>query len=167
MRQSCSGAVFSQEPSVHLQPTFSPAFHQSLEAGGFQSSYRRWTSSCFSPFIPLPLRPAFNFVFKHRSSLFVRSTGGFFFCFFFNPHGEIVIFLHGSLPCLLSLSSTVSFLPAQMMEFAQPLPPCVSHQHPSQQYAGMTSLLCFAITHSTSVIERICTERARTTDDFP
>uniref|UniRef100_H3CYD3 R3H domain containing 1 n=1 Tax=Tetraodon nigroviridis TaxID=99883 RepID=H3CYD3_TETNG len=36
-----------------------------------------------------------------------------------------------------TMSSTVSFLPAQMMEFAQPMAPCVPHQHPSQQYAGL------------------------------
>ncbi|XP_056883237.1 R3H domain-containing protein 1-like isoform X2 [Takifugu flavidus] len=36
-----------------------------------------------------------------------------------------------------TMSSTVSFLPAQMMEFPQAMSPCVSHQHPSQQYAGL------------------------------
>ncbi|XP_032362668.1 R3H domain-containing protein 1 isoform X3 [Etheostoma spectabile] len=38
------------------------------------------------------------------------------------------------------LSSTVSFLPAQMMEqlqFPQTSSPCVSQQHPGQQYAGL------------------------------
>ncbi|XP_040049710.2 R3H domain-containing protein 1 isoform X5 [Gasterosteus aculeatus] len=39
-----------------------------------------------------------------------------------------------------TMSSTVSFLPAQMMEqlqFSQTSSPCVSQQHPGQQYAGL------------------------------
>ncbi|XP_056286895.1 R3H domain-containing protein 1 isoform X3 [Pseudoliparis swirei] len=39
-----------------------------------------------------------------------------------------------------TMSSTVSFLPAQMMEqlqFSQTSAPCVSQQHPGQQYAGL------------------------------
>uniref|UniRef100_A0A672FDN8 R3H domain containing 1 n=1 Tax=Salarias fasciatus TaxID=181472 RepID=A0A672FDN8_SALFA len=39
-----------------------------------------------------------------------------------------------------TMSSTVSFLPPSMMDqlqFPQPPPPCVSQQHPGQQYAGL------------------------------
>lgn len=59
--------------------------------------------------------------------------------FVFIPHGEKVLLKNSNtvLFCVFFHSSTVSFLPAQMMEFAQPIPACVSHQHPGQQYAGM------------------------------
>lgn len=36
-------------------------------------------------------------------------------------------------------SSTVSFLPAPMMEFPPASSPCVSQQHPGQQYAGTST----------------------------
>lgn len=41
--------------------------------------------------------------------------------------------------CVFILSSTVSFLPTPMMEqlqFPQTSSPCISQQHPGQQYAG-------------------------------
>lgn len=45
--------------------------------------------------------------------------------------------------CFFTLSSTVSFLPTPMMEqlqFPQTSSPCISQQHPGQQYAGTLSL---------------------------
>lgn len=61
------------------------------------------------------------------------------FCFFSSHFGEKCSFsYYKGVFCVFFHSSTVSFLPAQMMEFPQAMSPCVSHQHPSQQYAGMT-----------------------------
>ncbi|XP_078021684.1 R3H domain-containing protein 1 isoform X9 [Epinephelus lanceolatus] len=62
--------------------------------------------------------------------------------------GQGAVAVAGMQPCYsllppnqhTTMSSTVSFLPAQMMEqlqFPQTSSPCVSQQHPGQQYAGL------------------------------
>ncbi|XP_047433027.1 R3H domain-containing protein 1 isoform X3 [Mugil cephalus] len=62
--------------------------------------------------------------------------------------GQGTVAVAGMQPCYsllppnqhTTMSSTVSFLPAQMMEqlqFPQTSSPCVSQQHPGQQYAGL------------------------------
>ncbi|KAM8903542.1 R3H domain-containing protein 1 isoform 4-T9 [Spinachia spinachia] len=62
--------------------------------------------------------------------------------------GQGAVAMAGIQPCYsllppnqhTTMSSTVSFLPAQMMEqlqFSQTSSPCVSQQHPGQQYAGL------------------------------
>ncbi|KAM7375183.1 hypothetical protein PAMA_014326 [Pampus argenteus] len=62
--------------------------------------------------------------------------------------GQGAVAVAGMQPCYsllppnqhTTMSSTVSFLPAQMMEqlqFSQTSSPCVSQQHPGQQYAGL------------------------------
>nr|XP_020447894.1 R3H domain-containing protein 1-like isoform X3 [Monopterus albus] len=62
--------------------------------------------------------------------------------------GQGAVAVAGMQPCYsllppnqhTTMSSTVSFLPTPMMEqlqFPQTSPPCVSQQHPSQQYAGL------------------------------
>lgn len=154
MQQHSNGSVFSHKGQ---QSTCSPLFHQLEMSPCRQVAYRaqhllsRWTLSWISDLIPNCSAMFSQLLERCTLCLRVFLLNLNFFFFFFMRSASLQSNVSNYISwnplrlkrllyalCIF-FSSTVSFLPAPMMEqlqFPQTSPPCVSQQHPGQQYTG-------------------------------